>query len=164
MWEEKTDKIIGRNNNNKLFVRSITYSGNAVSAFPLNNLAVSWCVCGFNVEAQLLFSWSVEGKHKAVHCALCSGAALEAAVLLVPLPPDAAAIWWSERGFHTIKQLWAADTVRITDMNSQITADWFTHSPVWPNYAGVLIPWCGYAWHTVKPPRTNVICDIGLYK
>ena len=34
MWEEKTDKIIGRNNNNS-FVRSITYSWNAVSAFPL---------------------------------------------------------------------------------------------------------------------------------
>ena len=35
MWEEETDKITG---NNKLFVRSITFSGNAVSAFPLNNI------------------------------------------------------------------------------------------------------------------------------
>ena len=36
MWEEKRAKIIGWNNKN--FVRSITYSWNAVSAFPLNDM------------------------------------------------------------------------------------------------------------------------------
>ena len=40
MWEEKRAKLIGWNNN-KNFVRSITYSWNAVSAFPLNNLLTS---------------------------------------------------------------------------------------------------------------------------
>jgi len=37
MWEEKTGKII-RWNNNTNFVRSITYSGNAETAFPLNKI------------------------------------------------------------------------------------------------------------------------------
>ena len=34
MWEEKTDKIIGWNNNKKNFVRSRTYSGIAVNSIP----------------------------------------------------------------------------------------------------------------------------------